>query len=135
MMAADQKLTVTYRYCSNVPGHRQGTPSPRPSRRTTTESTSSFLNAIVRLLQGHPALPHRSDRYRVTRAHILELLDKTEDNIKEGLRISEVVPFFRKFKLRLRVYDIFHKLVFKYDPEVPNFNNKPMYCMFHESHI
>ena len=134
MMAADEKLTVTYRYCSNVLDMSKHT-FAEAIQKNHYRKHECFLNAIYDFYKDTLLSPHRSDRYRVTRAHILELLDKTEGNIEEGLRISEVVPFFRKFKLRLRVYDIFHKLVFKYDPEVPNFNNKPMYCMFHESHI
>ena len=41
-------------------------------------------------------------------------------NIREGLSIEEVLPFFQKYKLKLRVFDIFYNLIYKYDPEVPN---------------
>ncbi|MFM7982040.1 MAG: hypothetical protein ACKPKO_22245 [Candidatus Fonsibacter sp.] len=61
----------------------------------------------------------------ITRDTILEVLGKTEENIKEGLTIKEVLPFFQKYKLKLRVYDVFYNLTHKYDPEVPNFNHRP----------
>jgi hypothetical protein len=45
------------------------------------------------------------------------------------------VPFFEKYKLKLRVYDRFYKLIFKYDPCVPNFNNRPMHCLVDGDHV
>jgi hypothetical protein len=61
----------------------------------------------------------------VTRADILNILGKTEDNIQNGITIQEVLPFFEQFQLKLRVYDIFITLVFKYDPLVDHRNNPP----------
>ena len=60
---------------------------------------------------------------------------KTEENVKDGLRIQEIVPFFVKNKLKLRVYDIFYKLVFKYDPPIDHMNNPAMFCLCHEKHV
>ena len=57
------------------------------------------------------------------------LLGRTEEDIKDGLTIKEVLPFFEKYKLKLRVYDVFYNLIHKYDPEAPNFNNRPFYCV------
>ena len=54
------------------------------------------------------------------------MLDRTEDNIKHGLTIDDVLPFFVKYKLRLRVFNIFYKRIFRYDPPVYNGHNKPM---------
>ncbi|MFM7985184.1 MAG: hypothetical protein ACKPKO_38290, partial [Candidatus Fonsibacter sp.] len=65
----------------------------------------------------------RSDKQKnvITRETILEVLGKTEENIKKGLTIKEVLPLFeKKYKLKLRVYDVFCNLIHKYDPEVPN---------------
>ena len=47
----------------------------------------------------------RTDKKRsmITRETILQVLDRTEDNIKHGLTINDVLPFFVKYKLRLRV--------------------------------
>ena len=41
----------------------------------------------------------------------------------------------KKYKLKLRVYDIFYNLIHKYDPEVPNFNHRPFYCVTDGDHI
>ncbi|MFM7979522.1 MAG: hypothetical protein ACKPKO_09425 [Candidatus Fonsibacter sp.] len=50
-------------------------------------------------------------------------------------RIEEVLPFFNKYKLELRVYDVFNNLIHRYDPEVPNFNHGPFYCVIYADHI
>ena len=42
---------------------------------------------------------------------------------------------FEKYNLQLRVFDIFDKLIFKYDPEQVNFHNKPMFCMIKGNHV
>ncbi|MFM7985327.1 MAG: hypothetical protein ACKPKO_39025, partial [Candidatus Fonsibacter sp.] len=34
-----------------------------------------------------------------------------------------------------RVYDVFYNLIHKYDPEVPNFNHRPFYCVTDGDHI
>ena len=61
-----------------------------------------------------------------TQATILEVLGRTEEDIKDGLTINEVLPFFEKYKLKLRVYDVFYNLIHRYDPQVPNFNHRPI---------
>ena len=79
----------------------------------------------------------RTDKKRnmITRATILEVLGRTEDNIKQGLTVDDVLPFFVKDKLMLRVFDVFYKLIFKYDPPVENNNNKPMYVLADGDHV
>ena len=71
----------------------------------------------------------------ITREIILEIIGKTEDTIKSGLSIDDMRPFFVKFKLSVRVFDKFYKLVFRYDPPVRNNNNKTLYCMMDGNHI
>ena len=79
----------------------------------------------------------RTDKKRnvITRASILATIGKTEENVREGLSIEDVKPFFEKHRLQLRVYDKFYKMVFKYDPPNRNHNDKTMYCMMTDGHI
>ena len=79
----------------------------------------------------------RTDKRKgmVTTGTILQVLDRTEDNIKQGLTIDDVLPFFVKYKLRLRVFNVFYKRIFRYDPPVENSNNKPMYVLADGDHI
>ena len=74
-------------------------------------------------------------RNLITREIILEILGKTEDNIKEGLSITDVLPFFVKYRLQLRVFNSFYKLIYQYDPPIRNHNNKALYCMMKGDHI
>ena len=56
----------------------------------------------------------KSDRYRITREKLLNILNVSEDTIKNGLSVEDVVPFFEKFKLQLKVFNEVGKLIFKY---------------------
>ena len=71
----------------------------------------------------------------ITREIILEIIGKTEDTIKSGLSIDDMMPFFEKFRLQIRIFDKFYKLVFKYDPLVRNHHNKTLYAMMDGNHI
>jgi hypothetical protein len=68
-------------------------------------------------------LSTNKNRNVITREIILNVLNRTEDNIKEGLSVEDILPFFIKYKLRLRVFDMFYKLIFKYDPPLLTSNN------------
>ena len=99
------------------------------------KTNECWINTIYDFYHETLLDPKKPVRYRITRDDILEILGKTKDSIKEGLTIHEVAPFFEKSRLKLRVYDIFQNLVFKYDPPVDHRDNPPMFCMFHEKHI
>ena len=79
----------------------------------------------------------RADKKRnvITRTSILATIGKTEENVKEGLSIEDVLPFFKKHRLHVRLYDKFYKMVFKYDPPTRNHNNKTMYCLMTDGRI
>ena len=72
---------------------------------------------------------------KLRRDVILKLLNLTAESIKKGLTIVEVLPFFVHCKLRLRVFDKFYKMTFKYDPPVETRTNKAMYCLDDGDHI
>ena len=57
----------------------------------------------------------RTDKKKdmVTRETILQVLDRTEDNIKQGLTIDDILPFFVEYNLRLRVFNVFSKRIFR----------------------
>ena len=74
-------------------------------------------------------------RYRITREKILEIICKTEENVKEGISIEDIKPFFIKCRLKLRVYNKFFKLVDRHDPPSDSCNNRATYCMQGDGHI
>jgi len=93
-----------------------------------------FINSIYDFYSSNLL---RADKKRnvIKRASILATIGKTEENIKEGISIEDLVPFFEKHRLQLRVFDKFYKLVFRYDPPNRNHNNKTMYCLQADNHI
>ena len=132
--AAGEKITISYRYCSNYLDLSKDT-FAEAIKKGRYERSECWVNSLYDFYGDRLLDPNRPARYRITREEILGILGRTEENIKDGLTIQQVVPFFEKFKLKLRVYDVFYKLVFKYDPPVDHRNNPPMYCMCHEGHI
>ena len=79
----------------------------------------------------------RTDKNRnvITRASILATIGKTEENVKEGLSIEDVLQVFQKHRLQLKVYDKFYKMVFNYDPPKISHHNKVMYCLMTDGHV
>jgi predicted transcriptional regulator len=49
--------------------------------------------------------------------------------------LKDILPFFEKYNLFLRVYDCFGKLVHRHDPLTYDNNNKKMYCMIKGNHV
>ena len=94
-----------------------------------------WINTLYDIYKDNLLSPYKNQRYRITREVILSTINKTEDNIKDGLTIDDILPFFVKYKLRLRVFDMFYKLIFRYDPPVSNRNNSPLYCMIKGDHV
>jgi hypothetical protein len=80
--------------------------------------------------------PYKKQKsYLITKQTILETLGKTEENIKEGIKLPELKLFFEKYNLQLRVINEFGKIIYKYDPEKRNRHYKSMYCMVKGNHI
>ena len=43
--------------------------------------------------------------------------------------------FLKKYKLKLRIFDMFYTCIYKYDPPIENNTNKAMYVMTDGDHI
>jgi hypothetical protein len=71
-----------------------------------------WLNAILDNY-GHTLLAQKKNN----REKILEIINKTEDDVKRGLSVHEMMPFFEHFSIPLRVYDCMGECLHKYDPE------------------
>jgi hypothetical protein len=65
----------------------------------------------------------------------LTIISSRAEIIQKGLSISEILLFFVKYRLQLRVFDSFYKLVYQYDPPIRNHHNKVLYCMMKDDHI
>ena len=74
-------------------------------------------------------------RNPITRQTILDIIGKTEENVKEGISIDEILPFFKKFGIQLRVYDYIGNLIAQHEPETRSHHYKAMYCFIKGNHI
>jgi hypothetical protein len=73
----------------------------------------------------------------LTREKIIMMMGKTEKNfIKHGASIKDLEPIFIKYRLKVRIFDAFVKhILYRYDPQFPDFHAKPFYCMIQNNHI
>lgn len=94
-----------------------------------------WINTLMEYYGETILSPIKSDRYRITREKLLNILNVSEDTIKNGLSIEDVVPFFEKFRLQLKVFNEIGKLIFKYVPKIPNSVEKRCYTMLKGNHI
>ena len=74
-------------------------------------------------------------RYLITRDMIYQIINKTDVSVREGLHVHDLLPFFEKYKIQVRVFDVYRKLIFKYDPPSINYHNKPFYVLNDGDHI
>jgi len=93
-----------------------------------------WINAIVEKY-GESLMRSKKRSNVVNRETILKLVGRSEANIADGLTVHEILPFFQRYKLRLRVYDVFFRLIFKYDPETENRRHPPMFCVCDGNHV
>jgi hypothetical protein len=131
--AAGEKVAIQFRYCSNQLDLNQET-FRDALRKGNHHESECWINTLYDNY-GQTLLRPEKKKNLITRQKILKVLGRTEEDIKEGLTIQEVLPFFQEYKLKLRVYDVFYNLIYKYDPEVPNFNHRPMFCVTDGDHI
>ena len=71
-----------------------------------------WLNAILDHYS-HSLLAQKKNN----RENILDIINKTEDDVKNGLSVTEMMPFFEHFSIPLRVYDCMGMCLVRYDPE------------------
>ena len=101
---------------------------------STEPASECWVNTIYVNFQDKLLRPDKTKNI-ITRETILDVLGRTEEDIKDGLTTDEVLPFFQRYKLKLRVYDVFYHLIFKHDPNTPNFNNPALFCVTDGDHI
>jgi hypothetical protein len=128
-----QKLAINYRYTHTEVDLSKDTFKKALDNKNYVVN-ECWLNTLYDFYKDTLLSPTKQ-RYRITRQTLLEILGKTEDNIKEGLTVEEVLPFFVKYKLKLRVFDMFYKPLFTYDPPNGNRDNKALYCMVKGDHV
>ena len=121
------KVGICYRYCH----YKLDTTKPTFKDALAISSyrrNECWLNAIEERYRESLMRPGKTKNI-VNRDTILKIIGRTETNIKNGLTIEEILPFFKHFNLKLKVYDIFYNLIFKLDPEKDTRNFPQMLCV------
>ena len=93
-----------------------------------------FLDSIYDFYKDN-LLSSNKQRNVITRASLLETIGKSEEEVKQGLSIEDVLPFLVKYRLQLRVFDKFYKVAHNYEPPAKNYHNKPTFCLVTGWHV
>ena len=67
-----------------------------------------WINSITDFY-GDTLMNTNRKRNILTRDKLLAILNKTEETVKLGISITDALPFFKLYKLKLRVFDVFGK--------------------------
>jgi len=82
-----------------------------------------WINTLIDYYGETILSPDRSLRYRITWEKLLDILNVSEETIKQGLSVYQVIPFFEKYKC-LKVFNEIGTLIFRYIPKFPNKSEK-----------
>ena len=93
-----------------------------------------WINTITDFYGG-TLMNDKKKRNVLTRDKLLAILNKTEATVKLGISVKDVLPFFQQYRLQLRVFDVFGKMICRHEPETRNPHNKVMYCMVKGNHV
>ena len=128
-----EKLAAYYRF-TTTELDMEATTFKEAIRKQNYAKDECFLNTIYDFYRDN-LLKTDGKRNAITRESILKTIGKTEQNVKDGLSIEDVLPFFVKHRLVLRVFDKVCKVIFKHEPPNRSHHNKAMYCMMSDGHI
>ncbi|MFM7983080.1 MAG: hypothetical protein ACKPKO_27535, partial [Candidatus Fonsibacter sp.] len=125
--ASGDKVAIQFKYCSH-----QLDLSKRTFREALQKGNHHVSECWINTIYDkYEQTLLRSDKQKnlITRGTILEVLGKTEENIKEGLTIKAVLPFSKKIQADATRIQRLYNLIHRYVPAVPNFNHRPSYCV------
>ena len=61
---------------------------------------------------------------RLTREKVIEIIGRDDTKVK-GITINEMEPVFKEFRISVRIYDYFYKLIYSFNPEARHHHLKP----------
>ena len=107
----DDKIMIQYRYASNQIDVSKDTMEAAIKNNKYVEN-ECWINSIYDFYHDTLLRPDKK-KNMITRETILQVLGRTEEDIKIGLTVDDVLPFFVKYKLRLRVFNVFYQRIFR----------------------
>ena len=78
----------------------------------------------------------RREKNKLTRDKILDMIGKTDEDFKtHGASIQDTLKVFQHYRIQVRIYDVFEKLIFKHDPPKRDHNIPTLYAIVKNNHI
>ena len=62
-------------------------------------------------------LMNEKRKNRLTREKVIEIIGRDDIKVK-GITINEMEPVFKEFRISVRIYDYFNRLIYSFNPEV-----------------
>ena len=79
-------------------------------------------------------LMNEKRKNRLTREKVIEIIGRDDIKVK-GITINEMEPVFKEFRISVRIYDYFNRLIYSFNPEVRHHHLKTFYAMVKNNHI
>ena len=81
------------------------------------QENQCWLNTITDYYKDTLMGEKRREKNRLTRKSMLTLIGKSEEEFKtSGASIQEMVKVFEHYRIQVRIYNAFERLIFQYDP-------------------
>ena len=76
------------------------------------------------------------EKNRLTRKSMLTLIGKSEEEFEtSGASIKEMVKVFEHYRIQVRIYNAFERLIFQYDPPKRDHHIPTLYAIVKNNHI
>ena len=63
------------------------------------------------------------------------MINKKDEDLKEGLTIQDIIPFFERYRIPLKVLDTLYSCKYRYDPPVKDKHYPVMYVFCKGDHV
>ena len=126
-----EHITLNYKYISSAVD-LSADAFEMAIKRNNYIKDERWLNAIVEIYE---EFLFNRKREPLTRAKLLQIVGKTENDIKDGVSVTQMIPFFDKYNIPVKVFDVNYKFIFRHHQNNINKRIKPLYVLMKNNHI
>ena len=100
------------------------------------QENQCWLNTITDYYKDTLMGEKRREKNRLTRQSMLTMIGKSEEDFKtSGASIKEMVKVFEHYRIQVRIYNAFERLIFQYDPPKRDHHIPTLYAIVKNNHI
>ena len=100
------------------------------------QENQCWLNTITDYYKDTLMGEKRREKNSLTRKSMLTLICKSEEDFKtSGASIKEMVKVFEHYRIQVRIYNAFERLIFQYDPPKRDHQIPTLYAIVKNNHI